>query len=60
MAEIKNSPRWVNFDKPTFKRFKETYQKAIDSKKDTFTFENHEYLVGYAKYVIEYIIEGKF
>ncbi len=47
------------FTKDMLKKFKAAYQKAIEEKKDTFLFDGDEFLVSYAKYVIEYL-ESKF
>lgn len=49
----------INFTKGTFSRFKKEYKKAVEEKKDTFIFDGNEFLVAYAKYVIEYL-EMKF
>lgn len=45
----------INFDEDKFRRFKSAYKKALDDKKDSFIFEGGEWLVSYAKYVIEYL-----
>lgn len=45
----------TNFDEDKFRRFKAAYQKALDDKQDTFFFEGGEWLVSYAKYVIEHL-----
>jgi hypothetical protein len=31
------------------------YKKAVDADVDTFTFEDKDYFVGYAKYLLEYL-----
>lgn len=36
-------------------RFKACYTKAVSKNKNMFTFLGREYLVSYAKYVIEYL-----
>lgn len=36
------------------KKFKKAYDKALESSVETFIFEGEEYLVAYAKYLIEY------
>lgn len=38
-----------------FPEFKKAYTEAIDEGKDKFDFKGDEVLVGYAKYVIEYV-----
>lgn len=49
------TPPQVEFDAPKLKRFKKAYRAAVDAGADTFTFEDNEYHVGYAKYMIEYL-----
>lgn len=51
----------VKWDRPMLARFKRTYTQVVNhpKKPDTFTFEGHEYVVGYAKYLIQYL-EGQF
>jgi hypothetical protein len=36
-------------------RFKKAYDKAVAEKADTFMFDGNEFVVGYAKYLIEYL-----
>lgn len=48
----------IEFDKEIFDKFKKCYTKAVEMKKETFIFRG-EWLVSYAKYVIEYL-EPKF
>jgi len=36
-------------------KLKAAYQRAVDEGRDTFFFEGNEYVVGYAKYLIEYV-----
>lgn len=31
------------------------YQRAKDNNQEVFTFNNHEFVVGYAKYMIDYL-----
>jgi hypothetical protein len=45
----------VIFNADNFKEFRELYRKAKEDKVDTFVFEGRDYLVGYAKHVIEYL-----
>jgi len=45
----------VYFDLPMVKRLKTRYQQAIDNAEQDFIFENHEYVTGYAKYLLEYL-----
>lgn len=45
----------VNFDKEKLARFKIAYEIAVESNVDVFVFEGQEYLVSFAKYLIEYL-----
>jgi hypothetical protein len=45
----------IKFTSNKLKQLKIVYEKAIENKKETFIFEKNEYLVGYAKYLIEYL-----
>lgn len=49
----------INWTPDTLARFKRAYAKALKDDVPTFTFEGNEFVVGYAKYLIEYL-EGKF
>lgn len=37
------------------KRFKKAFKQAQVNQKEQFTFDGNEYLVSYAKYLIEYL-----
>ena len=45
----------VTFDRPKLERLKLVYQEAIEAKRESFWFEGKEYLVAYARYLIEYL-----
>jgi hypothetical protein len=45
----------VEFTKEKLDRLIKVYQYAVRENKQTFWFEGHEYLVAYAKYLIEYL-----
>lgn len=45
----------INFTVTKFENFKAQYQEACKKRKSSFIFEENEYLVGYAKYLIEYL-----
>lgn len=45
----------IVWDREKLARFKEAYAKVKDRPKDTFMFAGHEFVVGYAKYLIEYL-----
>jgi len=35
--------------------FKKAFSKAVNEEKEVFSFEGHDFLVAYAKYLIEYL-----
>lgn len=45
----------ILFDRPKLERLKAAYRVALKSGKETFRFEDREYLIAYAKYLIEYL-----
>lgn len=45
----------VSFSRPKLARFKVAYARAVKENKADFTFDGHDYLVGYAKYLIQYL-----
>ena len=45
----------VSFDEQTLELFKSSYNQAIALKQESFLFNGDEYIVGYAKYLIEYL-----
>jgi hypothetical protein len=45
----------IDFTPEKLKKFKKAYQRAVDKKSDIFIFDGSEFVVGYAKYVIEYL-----
>jgi hypothetical protein len=48
----------VTFDVPKLESFKKAYKHAVSADEDRFMFEGHEYVLGYAKYLIEYLEDG--
>lgn len=44
----------INWTRPKLEQFRAEYSKHPD-RDATFMFEGHEFLVGYAKYLIEYL-----
>lgn len=48
-------PTMVNWDRPMLDRFKMEYEKVRGGSDEVFQFEGNEYVVGYAKYLIEYL-----
>lgn len=51
MAEVEK----IEFTRPKMKRFQKAYDLAVKEGKETFTFDGHEWLTQYAKYVLEYL-----
>lgn len=45
----------VQFDRPKLERLKAAIKAAEAAGAETFTFEGHDYLVSYAKYLVEYL-----
>lgn len=45
----------VKFDRPMLERLKKAKQEAEQAGQQQFTFEGNDYLVAYAKYLIEYL-----
>lgn len=48
------------FDRPKYERLKARYAQAVAAHEEVFTFEGHDYLTSYAKYLIEYLTKFKF
>jgi len=45
----------ISFDAKKLKQLEVLYKAAVKAGKETFFFEDHVILVGYAKYLIEYL-----
>ena len=45
----------INWNRARLSRFREAYKAALDSKQETFVFEGHDFVIGYAKYLIEFL-----
>jgi|HubBroStandDraft_4_1064222.scaffolds.fasta_scaffold419159_2 hypothetical protein len=45
----------ITFTPEMLARFKAAYRIAVDAKVDTFRFDDKEFVVSYAKYLIEYL-----
>lgn len=45
----------ISFDKNKYNKLLKSYHRAKDSGVETFEFEGHEIVVGYAKYLLEYL-----
>lgn len=54
-ANPENIENYVTFDAETLLRFKKFYKEAIRKKEEIFIFDGQEYLVSYAKYLIQYL-----
>lgn len=48
----------IEWTRPKLERLKKAYRSAVDDKLKIFEFEGHEFIPGYAKYLIEYL-EGR-
>ena len=48
----------LNLSKADLERLKTAYRRAVDAGETQFTFDGHELVVSYAKYLIEYV-EGQ-
>jgi hypothetical protein len=51
--------KMVNYTPEMLRRLKGAYNTAVKAKAETFVFDGNEYLVSYAKYLIEFL-ETKF
>lgn len=45
----------ISWDVDKLKRFKRAYARALEDKLEVFAFEGHDFVPGYAKYLIEYL-----
>jgi hypothetical protein len=45
----------LHISKDSFKTLKKEYNKAVESKLNSFIFQDKEIVTGYAKYLIEYL-----
>lgn len=45
----------VEFDRDKRERLRRHYEQAVKEQKESFTFDGHELLVSYAKYLLEYL-----
>lgn len=52
MADKQKTIVWT---KPMLERLRKAYQKAVADKADTFVFDGNEFVVDYAKYLIQYL-----
>lgn len=49
----------INWTPDMLKRFKRAYTKARDDKLEVFIFDDNQYVLSYARYLIEYL-DSKF
>ncbi len=47
----------IRWTRPMLERLKVAHQAAVSTNADTFVFDGHEFVVGYARYLIEYLNE---
>lgn len=45
----------ITWDRPMLKRFKDALSDALGQSSTTFVFDGHEFVISYAKYLIEYL-----
>lgn len=45
----------VSFDLTKYEGLKKEYEQAVQNRKDSFWFEEIEYLTSYCKYLLEYL-----
>jgi hypothetical protein len=45
----------INFDIPMRERLRKAYAAAVEAKQEVFTFEGHEFVTWYAKYLLQYL-----
>ena len=45
----------ITFDKELLEEFKIAYNKALEETQPIFVFYDNEFVVGYAKYLIQYL-----
>lgn len=45
----------IEFDYAKYQRLRKAYDTAVAEYKDQFTFEGHELVTAYAKYLLEYL-----
>lgn len=47
----------MTFTLDTYQRLKNEYNKSVQNNLEVFTFDNHELLTDYAKYMVQYLSE---
>lgn len=52
MAEEQKVIEWT---RPMLARFRKAYSVAVEAGADTFTFDGNVFVVGYARYLIQYL-----
>jgi hypothetical protein len=45
----------INWDRAMLARFIVAYLDAVSKDQEVFTFDGHDFLVSYAKYLLEYL-----
>ena len=45
----------ITWDRDLLEKFRKLYTRAVNAGHDEFTFQDHVVVVGYAKYLIEYL-----
>ncbi len=49
-----NNPT-ITWNRPKLERFQRAYQRAVKAQTGTFTFDGYEFVLDYAKYLIQYL-----
>jgi hypothetical protein len=49
--------QFMKFDRAKAERFRDAYTKALMENETSFSFEGGDFLVTYAKYVLEYLTD---
>ncbi len=45
----------ITFDLDTAKEFEQEYKKAVEEKREQFTYKGYDILTAFAKYQVEYL-----
>jgi hypothetical protein len=52
---VQGEVKQITWTQPMRARFKLAYRQAVNTKAETFLFDGNEFVVGYAKYLIQYL-----
>ena len=51
-----NNNEYIYFTYDDYKSFEKIYGETVGNKKETFMFKGKEFYVGYAKYILQYLV----